>query len=99
MHFRKSLMLAAAALLTAPIPAMAQDSADSALVAPPIEYTRWQLANGLTVIALPDQSTSTITTSLWYEVGAKNDPQGRAGFAHLFEHILSRKTLNMPYNM
>lgn len=99
MRITKAFLLAAATLLAAPVPALAQDAADSALVAPPIEYTRWQLANGLTVIALPDQSTSTVTTSLWYEVGAKNDPQGRAGFAHLFEHILSRKTLNMPYNM
>ncbi len=39
------------------------------------------------------------TTSLWYEVGSKHDPEGRSGFAHLFEHILSRKTENMPYNM
>ena len=36
---------------------------------------------------------------MWYEVGSKHDPQGRSGFSHLFEHILSRKTENMPYNM
>jgi len=36
---------------------------------------------------------------MWYEVGAKHDPAGRSGFAHMFEHILSRKTVNMPYNM
>ena len=35
---------------------------------------------------------------MWYEVGSKHDPDGRSGFAHLFEHILSRKTVNMPYN-
>ncbi|MEO7553721.1 MAG: pitrilysin family protein [Alteraurantiacibacter sp.] len=96
---RKSLLLAAGALLAACYPAAAQEPEQGALVAPPIEYTRWQLANGLTVIALEDHSTASVTTSLWYDVGAKNDPQGRAGFAHLFEHILSRKTLNMPYNM
>ena len=37
-------------------------------------------------------------TSMWYDVGSKHDPDGRSGFAHLFEHILSRKTVNMPYN-
>lgn len=100
MRTTKSLLLAAGVLLAAPLPTLAQDGhPQSALVAPPIEYTRWQLANGLTVIALEDHSTAMVTTSLWYDVGAKNDPQGRAGFAHLFEHILSRKTLNMPYNM
>lgn len=69
------------------------------LSAPRIEYTRWVLDNGLTVIAIPDSSTANVTTSLWYEVGSKHDPEGRSGFAHLFEHILSRKTENMPYNM
>ena len=69
------------------------------LTAPRIEYTRWVLDNGLEVIALPDNSTANVTTSLWYKVGSKHDPEGRAGFAHLFEHILSRKTANMPYNM
>ncbi|MEM1196731.1 MAG: pitrilysin family protein [Pseudomonadota bacterium] len=69
------------------------------LSAPRIEYTRWVLDNGLEVIALTDPSTADVTTSLWYKVGSKHDPEGRAGFSHLFEHILSRKTLNMPYNM
>ncbi|MEM8725157.1 MAG: pitrilysin family protein, partial [Pseudomonadota bacterium] len=69
------------------------------LSAPEIEYTMWTLDNGLTVIALPDNSTANVTTSLWYKVGSKHDPEGRSGFSHLFEHILSRKTVNMPYNM
>ena len=51
------------------------------------------------MIAIPDPTTVTITTSVWYDVGSKHDPEGRSGFAHLFEHILSRKTENMPYNM
>ncbi len=71
----------------------------SALTAPEIEYTQWELDNGLTVIAIPDSGTRTVTTSLWYDIGSKLDPDGRSGFSHLFEHILSRKTENMPYNM
>jgi len=88
---------AAAAVIAAP-PLAAQDSAP-AVTAPPIEFTEWKLGNGLTVIALPDPTTANVMTSVWYDVGAKNDPEGRSGFAHLFEHILSRKTENMPYNM
>lgn len=92
----------AAALLGA-APLLADGHADAsaapALTAPKIEYTRWQLDNGLQVIAIPDNTTGTVMTSLWYEVGSKLDPEGRSGFAHLFEHILSRKTVNMPYNM
>ena len=80
-------------------PLAAQRSDPPVVTAPEIQFTQWKLANGLTVIALPDPTTATVTTSMWYEVGAKNDPQGRSGFAHLFEHILNRKTENMPYGM
>ena len=92
----------AALALTLGGPVFAEDYGDDAastLSAPKIEYTRWQLENGLTVIAMPDNSTANVTTSLWYVVGAKHDPEGRSGFSHLFEHILSRQTVNMPYNM
>ena len=94
--------LAAGAALTAlatAMPTVAANPAPAEIVAPKIEFTEWTLDNGLRVIALPDPTTASVTTSVWYEVGSKNDPQGRSGFAHLFEHILSRKTENMPYNM
>ncbi len=95
----------AAGTLAFTSPAMADDHKDVAgaseaqFSAPKIEYTMWTLDNGLQVIALPDTATSTVTTSMWYPIGARLDPEGRSGFAHLFEHILSRKTVNMPYNM
>ncbi|MEQ8412369.1 MAG: pitrilysin family protein [Erythrobacter sp.] len=101
----KTIMLCGTALAVIAAPAIAQDTgaADTApppaLTAPEIEYEMWQLDNGLRVIAIPDATTSTVTTSLWYDIGSKLDPDGRSGFAHLFEHILSRKTENMPYNM
>ena len=94
----------ALAIATSPA-ALADDAAPldqtgtSELAAPPIQYTMWTLDNGLRVIAVPDDTTSTVTTSLWYEVGSKHDPKDRSGFSHLFEHISSRKTENMPYNM
>ena len=103
----KNLLLAAsvsALSLCLAAPAMAdhhEAAGDeiAALTAPQIEYTEWMLDNGLRVIAIEDDTTATVTTSLWYEIGSKLDPEGRSGFAHLFEHILSRKTRNMPYNM
>jgi len=95
---------AAATALVAATPALAEGHSGEratapTLTAPKIEYTMWTLDNDLRVIALPDETTSTVTTSLWYDIGSKLDPEGRSGFAHLFEHILSRKTENMPYNM
>lgn len=91
-----TLAIAIAAPLAAKEPKAA---AATAVKAPKIEFSEWTLGNGLKVIAIPDTSTANVLVSMWYGVGSKHDPQGRSGFAHLFEHILSRKTVNMPYNM
>jgi len=85
--------LAATTAVTMAAPAAAQTAA-----VPKIAFNERVLANGLKVIAIRDTSTSNVMVSMWYEVGSKHDPAGRSGFAHLFEHILSRKTVNMPYN-
>jgi zinc protease len=95
------LMLAAFAAVAcvsiAPLPAPAADGA--AVSVPPLQYTTRTLKNGLKIYALQDRTTPNVTVQMWYEVGAKHDPEGRSGFAHLFEHILSRKTRNMTLNM
>lgn len=98
---RSILSVLALAALGQPLAAQDQPATapESPLVAPPIAFTEWTLGNGLRVIAVQDPTTATVTTSMWYDIGSKLDPEGRSGFAHLFEHILSRKTLNMPYNM
>lgn len=87
------LALAAPALARAP----SVPPAAAPIVVPPLVYTHRELANGLDVYAMPDPTAGTVTVTLWYDVGGKDDPQGRSGFAHLFEHILSRKTVNLPY--
>ena len=95
----RSFVFAGAALAAIAAAPLAAQPAPTAVTAPAIEFSEWKLANGLTVIAIPDPTTANVMTSMWYDVGSKNDPEGRSGFAHLFEHILSRKTENMPYNM
>ncbi|MCJ7421775.1 M16 family metallopeptidase [Sphingomicrobium astaxanthinifaciens] len=109
--FRAKFLAGAAAmalalpLAGAPAPAQAQDagtgdsaSAAAALSVPPIAFERWTLDNGLTVIAIEDDTTPDVYVSMWYDVGSKHDPAGRGGFAHLFEHILSRKTENITFS-
>ncbi|HTX49315.1 MAG TPA: pitrilysin family protein [Caulobacteraceae bacterium] len=64
--------------------------------APPIAFHERTLANGLKVITSLDRSTPNVTVQVWYEVGAKNDPPGRSGFAHLFEHMMFKATRDMP---
>ena len=55
------------------------------------------LDNGLKVILAEDHSAPTVAVSVTYDVGAKDDPPGRAGLAHLFEHMLFNGSLNVGY--
>ncbi|RYE01695.1 MAG: insulinase family protein [Sphingomonadales bacterium] len=94
-RYAAAFLLAGVAL---PGAAYAQE-APAQIVVPPLAFTERTLPNGLRVIAIRDTATPTVSVQVWYDVGSKHDPEGRSGFAHLFEHILSRKTRNMPYNM
>ena len=53
-----------------------------------IPFERFTLANGLTVIVHTDHKAPIIGVTTFYRVGSKNEPQGRTGFAHLFEHLM-----------
>ncbi len=55
---------------------------------PEIRYTKFQLSNGLTVIVHEDHKAPIVAVNVWYHVGSKNEPEGRSGFAHLFEHLM-----------
>jgi zinc protease len=72
------------------------DGADGGLNVPPLEFTHRQLENGLDVYAMPDPNTASVSVQVWYDVGSKDDPPGRSGFAHLFEHLMFKSTANMP---
>jgi len=77
--------------------ATAQGPAARAQAVPPIGFTTRRLANGLIVYTIRDTRTANVSVQMWYNVGSKDDPAGRSGFAHLFEHILSRVTRNIPH--
>ncbi|MCV2360778.1 insulinase family protein [Paucibacter sp. TC2R-5] len=64
----------------------------------PLTLRRRVLANGLEFIALPNAGTgtgATVSVQVWYRVGSKDDPVGRSGFAHLFEHMMFKSTRHM----
>jgi zinc protease len=90
---------AALAPATAAAPRGTAQQSAAPVAVPPLQFKERRLANGLRVISMRDTTTPNVVASVWYEVGSKHDPHGRSGFAHLFEHILSRKTRNMPFNM
>ncbi|HXA39915.1 MAG TPA: pitrilysin family protein, partial [Phenylobacterium sp.] len=70
--------------------------AEPASVVPPIVYHQRTLPNGLQVYTSLDRATPNVTVQLWYGVGSKDDPAGRSGFAHLFEHLMFKATKDLP---
>src|SRR5690348_11618323 len=55
---------------------------------PPMEFKHSTLPNGLEVYTVEDHTSPTVALQVWYHVGSKDDPPGRSGFAHLFEHMM-----------
>lgn len=53
-----------------------------------IEYERFILPNGLTLLVHEDHKAPIVAVNVWYHVGSKNEKQGKSGFAHLFEHLM-----------
>ncbi len=53
-----------------------------------IPYEEFTLDNGLRVVVHEDRKAPVVAVSIWYHVGSKDEPEGRSGFAHLFEHLM-----------
>ncbi|TVZ26501.1 putative Zn-dependent peptidase [Gillisia sp. Hel_I_86] len=60
-----------------------------------VEFTEYDLDNGLHVILHQDKTVPVVTTGVMYHVGAKDEEAGRSGFAHFFEHLLFEGTENI----
>ncbi|MFJ1761685.1 M16 family metallopeptidase [Amycolatopsis sp. NPDC088138] len=52
------------------------------------ELVRYTLDNGLRVVLAPDATAPVVGVSVHYDVGFRSEPEGRTGFAHLFEHLM-----------
>ena len=65
----------------------------------PMDIKERTLPNGLRVVSLKDDSSPTVSVHVWYNVGSKDDPEGRSGFAHMFEHMMFKSTKNMKSEM
>ncbi len=91
MRLRPVSLLAWLTLLAA-VPTAPQAAS---LSIPPIHYSESTLPNGLQVISVVDHASPTVSVQVWYHVGSKDDPKGRSGFAHLFEHLMFKSTKHM----
>jgi len=59
---------------------------------PRVPHETFRLENGLDVVLIPDDALPKVVVDLWYDVGSYDDPTGRSGFAHLFEHLMFKGT-------
>ena len=101
-------LLALSACATAPVEPALKVQAAPAAAAPQadaltaliddikIPYDKFVLDNGLTVLVHTDRKAPIVATSIWYGVGSKNEPAGKTGFAHLFEHLMFNGSENAP---
>src|SRR3954465_13494512 len=85
MQLFKCLLGLSGALLLGSAPLMAQK----------IDFTEYNLENGLHVILHQDKSAPVVAVSVMYHVGSKNEDTARTGFAHFFEHLLFEGTENI----
>ena len=61
-----------------------------------IQFSRFELANGLRVVVHEDDSTPMAAVNVLYDVGAKDESPDKTGFAHLFEHLMFSGSKNAP---
>ena len=65
------------------------------LTAPAFDLTHHTLENGLRVVVAPDRSAPVVGVAVLYDVGIRSEPEGRTGFAHLFEHLMFQGSANL----
>ena len=63
-----------------------------------LDLEHYWLDNGLEVILVRDTTAPTVAVDIWYRVGSANDPEGKSGFAHLFEHMMFEGSPHIPNN-
>jgi len=62
---------------------------------PPLEIEEYILSNGLCVVLNPDSAIPVVSIAVYYDVGSRNERDGRTGFAHLFEHMMFQGSENV----
>ncbi|NJN95388.1 MAG: insulinase family protein [Anaerolineales bacterium] len=88
------LLLLILPVLIPPLPTLAQEP-DLNFADYELPLTDYTLPNGLRVILAEDHSAPVVAVDIWYHVGGANDPAGRSGFAHMFEHMMFEGSANI----
>jgi zinc protease len=73
--------------------------APRAVTVAPLDFKHSTLPNGLEIYTVEDHTAPIVAVQVWYHVGSKDDPPGRSGFAHLFEHMMFKGNEHMSADM
>lgn len=65
-----------------------------ALAADDGTVTDFRLDNGMEVVVIPDHRAPIVTHMVWYKIGSADEPPGKSGIAHFFEHLMFKATTN-----
>ncbi|PZO74482.1 MAG: peptidase M16 [Mesorhizobium amorphae] len=60
------------------------------------EVSNFLLSNGMEVVVIPDNRAPVVTQMVWYKAGSADEPPGKSGIAHFFEHLMFKGTANHP---
>jgi zinc protease len=63
---------------------------------PRVHAEQFTLENGLRVVLSEDHAVPVVSVAVYYDVGSRNEREGRTGFAHLFEHMMFQGSENVP---
>ena len=66
----------------------------STLTLPRVPFEQFTLGNGLRVVLSEDHAVPVVSVAVYYDVGSRNEREGRTGFAHLFEHMMFQGSKN-----
>lgn len=89
-------LMTALAALTPAAEAEARRQGRPATAGTVLPYETFTLPNGLRVVVHTDRKAPIVAVNIWYHVGSKDEPAGRTGFAHLFEHLMFNGSENHP---
>jgi len=67
----------------------------STISAQEVKFEEYDLSNGLHVVLHKENAAPVVTVGVMYQIGAKDEIEGRTGFAHFFEHLLFEGTENI----
>ncbi len=71
--------------LLAPVAALAEPA-----------VTEFELDNGMKVVVIEDHRAPVVTHMVWYRFGSADEPPGKSGIAHFFEHLMFKGTDEIP---